>query len=76
MAMSSLEVLGTIRADGSLELDEKLSLPPGRVKVRVEPTPATEAKPAEGLVEFVDWKIWIGRGANPAAGSFLHRRAG
>jgi hypothetical protein len=54
MAISSLEVLGTVRADGTLELDEKLSLPPGRVKVRVDPAPATQAKPAEGLVEFVD----------------------
>jgi hypothetical protein len=54
MATTSLEVLGTIRADGTLELDEKLPLPPGRVKVRVEATSVQEAKPAEGLVEFVD----------------------
>ena len=54
MAAPSREVLGTIRADGSLELDEKLSLPPGRVKVRVEATPATPAQPTEGLVEFVE----------------------
>lgn len=54
MAMSSLEVLGTVRADGTLELDEKRSLPPGRVKVRLDPAPAVEAKGAEGLVEFVD----------------------
>lgn len=54
MAISSLEVLGTVRADGTLELDEKLRLPPGRVKVRVDPAPVTQAKPAEGLVEFVD----------------------
>ena len=54
MAISSLEVLGTVRADGTLELDEKLALPPGRVKVRVDPAPATQAQPTEGLVEFVD----------------------
>jgi hypothetical protein len=54
MTMPSLEVLGTVRADGTLELDEKLNVPPGRVKVRVESMPAMEAKPAEGLVEFVD----------------------
>ena len=54
MATSSLEVLGTVRADGTLELDEKLTLPPGRVKVRVDPAPAMQAKPTEGLVEFVD----------------------
>jgi hypothetical protein len=54
MAMPSLEVLGTVRVDGTLELDEKLNLPPGRVKVRVEAAPEVGAKPAEGLVEFVD----------------------
>lgn len=54
MTLPSLEVLGTVRADGSLELDEKLNLPPGRVKVRVEATPAATEKTAEGLVEFVD----------------------
>ncbi len=54
MATPSLEVLGTVRADGTLELDEKLSVSPGRVKVRVEAVPMPEAKPAEGLVEFVD----------------------
>jgi len=35
MAMPSLEVLGTVRADGTLELDEKLTVSAGRVKVRV-----------------------------------------
>jgi hypothetical protein len=54
MAVSSLEVLGTVRADGTLELDEKLNVPPGRVKVRVEAVPVAEAKPAEGLIEFVE----------------------
>jgi hypothetical protein len=54
MSTSSLEVMGTVRADGTLELDEKLQVPPGRVRVRVEAMPAVEEKPAEGLVEFVD----------------------
>lgn len=54
MAISSHEVLGTVHADGTLALDEKLPLPPGRVKVYVEPVPEAESKPAEGLVEFVD----------------------
>ena len=31
-----LETFGTVRADGTLELDRKLTIPPGRVKVRVE----------------------------------------
>jgi hypothetical protein len=47
-----LEVLGTVRPDGTLELDQKLAVPPGRVKVRVESV-ETPAPPAEGLIEFV-----------------------
>src|SRR5439155_11526184 len=53
MAATSLEVLGTVRSDGTLELDQKLTIPPGRVKVRVESVEAP-AKPTETLVEFVD----------------------
>lgn len=36
MPTVNIEVLGTIRPDGSLELDQKVTLPPGRVKVRLE----------------------------------------
>jgi hypothetical protein len=53
MATTILETFGVIRPDGTLELDEKMTVPPGRVKVRVEsvepPAPVTET-----LVEFVD----------------------
>jgi len=52
MPNTSLEVLGTVRADGTLDLDQKLSVPPGRVKVRVESV-ETPASPAENLIEFV-----------------------
>ncbi len=52
MSANNLEVLGTVRADGTLELDSKLNVPPGRVKVRVESLEAP-VKPLEGLVEFV-----------------------
>lgn len=38
MPTVNIEVLGTIRPDGSLELDQKVTLPPGRVKVRLEPS--------------------------------------
>ena len=53
MSATSLEVLGTVRPDGTLELDQKLTVPPGRVKVRVESV-ETPAQPTETLVEFVD----------------------
>lgn len=52
MTIPMLEVLGTVRPDGSLELDQKLLVPPGRVKVRVE-SMEPAAKPAESLSAFV-----------------------
>ena len=39
MSTSAVEMQGTLREDGTLVLDEKPALPPGRVKVTVEPTP-------------------------------------
>ncbi len=53
MATTILETLGTIRSDGTLELDQKLTVGPGRVKVRVESVEPL-VQPAESLVEFVD----------------------
>ena len=52
MATTILETLGTVRPDGTLELDQKLAVPPGRVKVRVESVEAL-IQPQESLVEFV-----------------------
>ena len=34
--MKTIETFGMVRADGTLELEQKLTAPPGRVKVRVE----------------------------------------
>jgi hypothetical protein len=53
MPATSVEVLGTVRPDGTLELHEKLNVPPGRVRVRVESV-ASLGPSSEGLVEFVD----------------------
>jgi hypothetical protein len=53
MSAPVMDVLGTVHADGTLELDQKLSVPPGRVRVRVEPM-ETPAQPAESLVKYVD----------------------
>jgi len=53
MATPIVETLGTVREDGTLELDQKVQVPPGRVKVRVECVqPPALAK--ETLVEFVN----------------------
>jgi hypothetical protein len=53
MATSILETLGTVLPDGTLELDQKVTVAPGRVKVRVESVEAP-VQTAETLVEFVD----------------------
>jgi hypothetical protein len=37
MATNAIEIQGTLREDGTLLLDEKPKLPPGRVRVTVEP---------------------------------------
>lgn len=39
MTANAIEVRGTLREDGTLALDDKPNLPPGRVKVTVEPVP-------------------------------------
>lgn len=47
------ETFGVVRPDGTLEVEQKLEVPPGRVKVRVESI-EVPPKPQESLVEFVD----------------------
>ena len=39
MSTKPIEIQGTLQADGTLVLDEKPNLPPGRVKVTVQPVP-------------------------------------
>jgi hypothetical protein len=40
MPSSTVEVQGTLRVDGTLVLDQKPNLPPGRVRVTVQPAEA------------------------------------
>jgi hypothetical protein len=40
MSPAEIVVEGTLKPDGTLELDEKPSLPPGRVKVTLQPAQA------------------------------------
>jgi hypothetical protein len=52
-AMSTTAILeGTLRSDGTLELDQKPNLPPGRVQVVLQPLPPPPA--TRGLVEVMD----------------------
>src|SRR5690348_6310572 len=47
MTTNSIEVQGTLREDGTLVLDNKVNLPPGRVKVTVEQ-----------LLDYTQTEIW------------------
>jgi hypothetical protein len=54
MASNILELLGTVKPDGTISLDQKITVPPGsRVKVRVEPIDVAPP-PTETLVEFLE----------------------
>jgi hypothetical protein len=53
MATTILETLGTVRPDGTLELDQKVNVPPGRVRVRVESV-APPAPSTDNLLEFIN----------------------
>jgi len=43
MTTQAIEIQGTLREDGTLLLDQKPNLPPGRVRVMVQPANAVEA---------------------------------
>ena len=52
MTPTQIELTGTLRADGTLELDQKPALPPGRVRLVMQPL-AEPVPPRESLLEFV-----------------------
>jgi hypothetical protein len=52
MSVTTNEVLGIVRPDGSLELSSKLTVPPGRVRVRIESL-EPPIQSGESLLEFV-----------------------
>lgn len=57
MAMTLVETSGTIRADGTLELDQKVNVPPGKVKVRLESVEAPNRAQESRFRELVrQWK--------------------
>jgi hypothetical protein len=58
-------VVGTLKSDGSLELDGKLDLPPGRVRLIVEPLPdLPRDDPFWQMMERI-WADREGAGLNP-----------
>jgi hypothetical protein len=53
MSLSTIVVQGTLKPDGTLELDEKPTLAPGRVHVTLQPVSAG-SPPKGGLAETIE----------------------
>lgn len=63
MSERSVEVLGTVRADGALVLDGPVGLPPGRVTVSVRPVQAPPELPRDDPFWQMMHSIWEGQKA-------------
>ena len=59
MSNSAIAIQGTLREDGTLLLDQKPDLPPGRVKVTVEPVSDLTQTDVWQVLE----RIWAGQRA-------------
>jgi hypothetical protein len=59
MSQTAVVVQGTVKADGTLQLDEKLNVPTGRVQVVVQPLPDVSSDPFWRSMEA----IWAGQAA-------------
>jgi hypothetical protein len=53
MSLDTIVVLGTLKPDGSLELDTIPALAPGRVYITLQPVPAGSS-PKGGLADTID----------------------
>ena len=60
MSATHVVVEGTLKADGTLELDSKLNLPPGRVQLIVQPLPEL---PKDDPFWQMMQRIWAARAA-------------
>ena len=81
MSLTESVVEGTLKPDGTLELDEKPNLSPGRVQVIVKPLVSSPAK-RRGLVDVIDEirrdqlaRGYQGRTAEEMAADEAERRA-
>jgi hypothetical protein len=55
MSAARITVPGTIRPDGRLDLEATVGLPPGPVRVTIEPVPAPEGQPTgRGILDVLD----------------------
>ncbi len=53
MSLSEVVIEGTLKSDGTLELDQKPNLSPGRVKVILQPAQASPPR-RRGLTDVID----------------------
>ncbi len=81
MSLSEVVIEGTLKPDGTLELDQKPSLPAGRVQVIVKPLVSPPVR-RRGLVDVIDEirrdqlaRGCQGRGAEELAADEAERRA-
>jgi hypothetical protein len=55
MSADSVVVMGTLKADGTLELDERPTLAPGRVRVAIVPArPPAAGQPRRTILDVLD----------------------
>jgi hypothetical protein len=52
MTSTSVELQGTLREDGTLELDNRPELPPGRVKIVLQPVTASKSE-SKDIIEVL-----------------------
>jgi hypothetical protein len=52
MSLEEVSIAGTLKQDGTLELDEKPALSPGRVTVVLRSASGGAVKPRESMVDF------------------------
>ena len=55
MSKIQVEIQGTLDADGTLKLDEKPSLPAGRVTVVLKPAPALPPGAPTDVAGYLEW---------------------
>ena len=64
MSVQQIVIQGRIRPGGTLEVDQKVDLPPGPVSVTLQTVPATTRKPTLEVLE----EIWAQRKARGMVG--------
>ena len=58
MAATTITVEATLQPDGqTLQLDRKVTLPPGRVTVTVQPAAARSGRPLAEVLEWIDREL-------------------